>query len=110
MKSIPAFVAFASLALVGAQPVLADPPPPVPATPAMSATPAAKYTLDTPIETLVADPRAKSVIDADFPGLTSHPRFDQFKTMSLTMLSGFAPDKLTPDRLEKVKIELAALN
>ena len=103
MKLIYALVASASLALLGAQPVLADPP-------ATSATPAAKYTLDTPIETLVADPRAKTVLDTDLPGLTSHPQFETFKSMSLTVLSGFAPDKLTPDRLEKVKTELASLN
>ena len=107
MKLIPALVATASLALAGAQPVLADPPSPPPAAPAA---PAAKYTLDTPIERLVADPRAKTVLDTDLPGLTSHPQFATFKSMSLTALSGFAPDKLTPDRLEKVRTELAMLN
>jgi hypothetical protein len=106
MKKLLALAAFASLAAIGAQPVLADPQTPAPA----PTTPAAKYTLDTPIETLVADPRAKSVLDTDLPGLTTHPQFETFKGMSLTALSGFAPDKLTPDRLEKVKVELASLN
>jgi len=104
MKKLLALAAFASLATIGAQPVMADPQTPAPATPAP------KYTLDTPIETLVADPRAKLVLDTDLPGLTSHPQFETFKGMSLTALSGFAPDKLTPDRLEKVKVELASLN
>jgi len=104
MKLIPALVATASLALLVAPPAMADPQTPAPAAPA------AKYTLDTPIETLVADPRAKSVLDSDLPGLTSHPQFETFKSMSLAALSGFAPDKLTPDRLAKVKTELASLN
>jgi hypothetical protein len=104
MKKLLALAAFASLATIGAQPVMADPQTPAPATPAP------KYTLDTPIETLVADPRAKLVLDTDLPGLTTHPQFETFKGMSLIALSGFAPDKLTPDRLEKVKVELASLN
>lgn len=104
MKLIPALVVAASLVLLEAQPVLADSQTPTPTAPAT------KYSLDTPIETLVADPRAKTVLDADLPGLTSHPQFETFKSMSLTALSGFAPDKLTPDRLEKVKTELASLN
>ncbi|KUR76005.1 hypothetical protein [Novosphingobium sp. FSW06-99] len=106
MKSISALVAAVSLMLIGVQPVLADPPMP----PAAPVAPAAKFTLDTPIETLVADPRAKTVLDTNLPGLTTHPQFDQFKSMSLTALSGFAPDKLTPDKLDKVKTELASLN
>lgn len=104
MKLIPALVAAASLVLLTAPPALADTQA---AAPAASA---AKYSLDTPIETLVADPRAKTVLDTDLPGLTSHPQFETFKSMSLTALSGFAPDKLTPDRLAKVKTELASLN
>lgn len=104
MKSIPALAAFATLALIGAQPVLANPQTPAPATTAP------KYSLDTPIETLVADARAKSVIETDLPGLTSHPQFEQFKSMNLTTLSTFAPDKLTPERLAKVKTDLAAIN
>ena len=103
MKTISALVAAAAFALVGAQPVLADTAP--------SATaPVAKYSLDTPIETLVADTRAKAVIDADLPDLTSHPQYEQFKGMSLTVLAGFAPDKLTPEVLGKVKDDLAKLN
>ena len=105
MKTTPALVTLAALALIGAQPVLADPQPVTPA----AVTPAVKYTLDTPIETLVADARAKAVLDSDLPDLTNHPQYDQFKSMSLTVLSSFAPDKLTPDRLGKVKTDLAKL-
>ena len=95
-----------ALALMAAQPALADTPvaPPAPAAPA------AKFNLDTPIEALVADARTRAVLESDLPGLTSHPQFDMFKTMSLTTLAPFAPDKLTPDRLDKVKADLAKLN
>lgn len=91
----------ALLAVATAGPALAQPAP----------APAAQtaFNLDTPIETLVADTRARAVLDADLPGLTAHPQYDQFKTMSLTMLAPFAPDKLTDERLGKVKTDLAAL-
>lgn len=83
-------------------PALADPAPTAPA--AQTA-----FNLDTPIETLVADARARAILDADLPGLTAHPQYDQFKGMSLTMLAPFSPDKLTDERLGKVKADLAAL-
>jgi hypothetical protein len=93
----------AALAVLGlATPALADPA-------TTAAAPAAKFTLDTPIETLMADSGAKAVVDADLPGLTNHPQYEQFKGMSLTVLSSFAPDKLTPERLAKVKDDLAKL-
>jgi hypothetical protein len=106
MKTIPALVSLAAVALIGAQPVLANPQP---ATTAPT-TPATRYTLDTPIETLVADTRAKAVLDADLPSLTSNPKYETFKGMSLTVLASFAPDKLTPDRLDKVRADLAKID
>jgi len=102
MKTIPALVSLAALSLIGAGPALADPQPAATAQ-------AAKFTLDTPIEALVADPRAKAVLDTDLPSLTSNPQYDQFKGMSLTVLASFAPDKLTPERLDKVKADLARI-
>lgn len=88
-----------ALSALPAAPALADPAP------------AAQtgFNLDTPIETLVADTRARAILDADLPGLTAHEQYDQFKTMSLTQLAPFAPDKLTDERLGKVKADLAAL-
>lgn len=70
---------------------------------------AAKFTLDTPVETIVADPAAKAVLDADLPGLTTHESYEMFKSMGLRQLAGFAPDKLTPEVLAKVEADLAAI-
>lgn len=70
---------------------------------------AAKFTLDTPIETLVADEKAKTVIEANFPGISTHASYDMFKAMSLTQLGGMAPDQVTPEKLAKTKTELAAI-
>lgn len=107
----------AALLTLIAAPALAQTTPapaPVPAAPAEAApaAPAAAATrlnLDTPIETVVADAEGKKVLDTDLPGLTTNDKYDMFKSMSLNQVAGFAPDKLTPERLAKVATDLAAI-
>jgi hypothetical protein len=70
---------------------------------------AAKFTLDTPIETIVADPAGKAVIDKDLPGTTTHPMYEQFKGMSLNQVAPMAPDKLTAEALSKVAGDLSTI-
>jgi hypothetical protein len=79
-------------------------PAPAPAAPA-----AAKFNLDTPIEGLVADPRAKAVLDADLPGIATHPSYDMFKGMSLRAVQPMSNGKLTDEMLKKVETDLAAI-
>jgi len=106
----------AALLTLIAAPALAQTTPgpaPAPAAPA-TATPAApaaatRLNLDTPIETVVADAEGKKVLDADLPGLTTNDKYDMFKSMSLNQVAGFAPDKLTPERLAKVASDLALI-
>ena len=106
----------AALLTLIAAPALAQTTPapaPAPAAPAEAApaAPAAatRLNLDTPIETVVADADGKKVLDADLPGLTTNDKYDMFKSMSLNQVAGFAPDKLTPERLAKVATDLAAI-
>jgi len=70
---------------------------------------AAKFNLDTPIETIAADAKAKAALDAAVPGLTTHESYEMFKGMSLTQLSAFAGDKLTPEMLARARTALAAV-
>jgi len=81
-------------------------PAPAPAAPAAAA-PAGQFNLDTPVEQIVANPAAKAVLDADLPGVSTHEAYEQFKSMSLHQLLGFAPDKLTNDLLAKVETDLS---
>ncbi|UYY76506.1 hypothetical protein [Sphingomonas sp. R1] len=76
---------------------------------APAAASAAKFSLDTPIESLIADEKAKAVLDADIPGLSSHPALDQFKAMSLRAVQPFSNGALTDDMLKKVETDLAAI-
>jgi hypothetical protein len=81
---------------------------PAPAAAPTAAT-TARFSLDTPVETLMADPAAKAVVEAGVPGIASHASYDMFKTMTLNQLAPMAPDKLTPEVLAKIQTGLAAV-
>jgi hypothetical protein len=67
-------------------------------------------TIDTPIETLVATPSAKAVLDADIPGLTEHPMYNQFKRENLRALAAKFGGAISDKDLAKVQTDLAALS
>jgi hypothetical protein len=69
----------------------------------------ARFTVDTSIEALAADPAAKTALDANFPGITAHPMYDQFKSMSLKALQPMAADKISDEALAKLSADLAAI-
>lgn len=100
-------LAATAAALCAAAPALAQTSTP----PAASTTtaPAGALTLDSPVEALVANPAAKAVLDAELPGVTSHPQYEQFKTMSLRQLQPLAPDQLPQAQLDKIAAGLAKI-
>jgi hypothetical protein len=71
--------------------------------------PAAAFTIDSPIETLVADARAKAVLDKHLPGIDQHPAYDQFKALSLKTLAPFSQGLITEDMLTKISTDLAEI-
>ncbi len=95
----------AAACLVSAPAFAQDAPAPAPA-----ATPAAaKFNLDTPIEVLAADEKAKAVLMADLPDLLPHPSYEQFKEMSLRQVQPYSQGALTDALLAKVEADLAAI-
>lgn len=77
---------------------------------AQQTAPAAKFNLDTPIETLVADPKAKAVLDTDLGmDVTQHPAYDQFKGASLHQVAPQSGGMLTDELLKKIETDLAAI-
>ncbi|WP_423605792.1 hypothetical protein [Sphingomonas sp. MS122] len=98
---------FAALAAVTLAPVAAAQTAPAPAPAAPAAAAAAKFNLDTPIQDIVADAKAKAALEANLPGITTHESYEMFKGMSLNQLSGYAADKLTPEVLAKTAKALA---
>jgi glucose/arabinose dehydrogenase len=82
---------------------------PAPATPAAPAAPVA-LSLDTPVEALMADPRAKAVLDARLPLLATHPAYSMIKAMSLRQIQPISQGALTVEMLEAVGADLAAIH
>lgn len=100
-----------ALSVLAAGPLFAQtmPAPAPAAAPAPAPATAPKYTLDTPIETIAADPAGKAVLDADMPGLTTHASYDMFKSMSLTQLAPMSQGKITEAGLARAAADLAAI-
>jgi hypothetical protein len=104
----PVFALMVAIAASGGGVVLAQSAPPLPPSPAEPTT-AQALGLDTPIETLVATPAAKAVLDADIPGLTDHPMYGQFKRETLRSLAPKFGGAISDGDLAKVQAHLAAL-
>jgi hypothetical protein len=92
-------------ALTLASPLAAQNAAPTPAAPAA----AVKFTVDTPIETIAADPAGKAALDAAMPGITTHAMYEQFKAMSLKQLQPMSGGKITDEGLAKTNEALAAV-
>jgi hypothetical protein len=105
MKTLFVLVSIAIATPVFAQTMPAPAPSPAPAAPAA----ATKLNLDTPIETIVANPAGKAVLDKDLPGLTTHAMYDSFKSMSLKALQPMSNGALTDAQLTQVQTDLAAI-
>lgn len=69
----------------------------------------ATFTLNTPIETLMADENAKAVVLATLPGLDEHPAYGQFKGMSLKEVQPWSQGMITDEALAEIEAALAEL-
>lgn len=76
---------------------------------AATTTTAAAFTVDTPIEALMADERAKAVVVKHLAGIDQHPAYEQFKALSLKSLAPFSQGLITEDVLAKIAADLAAI-
>ncbi len=102
MKITPLVAAALSLAALTA-PALADDTAP-------GAVPmAAAFTIDTPVEVLMADERAKAVVKTHLPAIDEHPAYNDFKMMSLKMLQPLSQGMITDEMLAKIAADLAVI-
>ncbi|MGH6965617.1 MAG: hypothetical protein ACREE0_14145 [Phenylobacterium sp.] len=98
------FAAAAALSVLAAAPAFAQAPAaPAPAAPAAAG---ALSVENTPIETIVANPAGKAVLDKDLPGLTTHEAYDQFKAMTLAQVAPMSQGAITPEALKTVQADL----
>ncbi|MDO8900097.1 MAG: hypothetical protein Q7V15_01950 [Phenylobacterium sp.] len=61
----------------------------------------------TPVADLVADEKAKAVLEKHIPGISTHPSYDMFKGMTLVELKPYSEGMITDDTLAAIKSELA---
>jgi hypothetical protein len=110
MSKLILAAAAALLLTAGAAGAQSPTPAPMAMAPGATMAPAAGgLSLDTPIEQIVANPAGKAVLDKDIPGLTTHPAYDQFKSMSLKEVQPMSQGALTDPMLAKAGTDLAAL-
>ncbi len=68
------------------------------------------FTLDTPVDHIVADPRGKAVLDRDVPGLMADKHYPLFEDMSLSEIAMFSHGRLTKSKLDLVKSDLIEIS
>ena len=84
-------------------------PEPASATPPPASATRAHFSLDTPIAELIADPRAKAVLDKDMPGLSDDENLSKFQALSLRRLAPLSGGQMSAELMNKVAYDLAAL-
>lgn len=75
----------------------------------VAATPGPTFSLDTPVDHIVADPRGKVILDRDVPGLTASRSYFLFEEMSLSQIAAVSGGRLTKDTLDVVQADLSQL-
>lgn len=101
MKMLHAPVLAAALALA---PVLA-----LTASPVLAEDAAAKLSIDSSIEALMANEATKAVVIKHLGPLNQHPFYDQFKAMTLPQVQPMSSGAITAETIEKIKADLAAI-
>lgn len=61
----------------------------------------------TPVAELMANEKAKAVLEKHIPGIGAHPSYDMFKGMTLVELKPYSEGQITDDTLAAIKSELA---
>ncbi len=77
--------------------------------PAPAPAPAAAFSIDTPIEALMADERAKAVLTKHLGPVDQHPAYPDFKALSLKTLAPFSQGLITEEMLTKIAADLAEI-
>ncbi len=71
--------------------------------------PKAAFTVDTPIEALLADAKAAAVLEKHLPGIAAHPAYEQIKGMSLVQVQPWSQGLITDETIAKVKEDLSKI-
>lgn len=110
-EDVPAQSDAAKAAATFALDLPADPDTAAPAAEPVAATAPGepRFTADTPIEQIIADPRARAVLDRDIEDLSKDRNLPKFRKLSLRMLAKASGGQLTPELLAKADADLRAI-
>jgi hypothetical protein len=72
--------------------------------------PPPKFTLDTPVERIAADPGGHDVLHRDLPGLMTSPSYIMIEDMSLSQIASISSGRITQSKLNVLQADLAALS
>jgi hypothetical protein len=97
----PVFVAITLLALVQSAPAQS---------PAAVTALTSGYTLDTPLETIAADPAGSAILNKYIPGLLTDPSYEIIKSMTLKTIARLSGGELTDQMLAHTEADLKALS
>jgi hypothetical protein len=66
-------------------------------------------TTTTLLSDIWANPEAKAAFTKVFPEVAANPQLEQGMGMTLTEISGYAPDQMTPEKLKELDAEFAKI-
>lgn len=67
------------------------------------------FSIESKVGELLDNPATKAVLDKHLPELATNPQVAMARNFSLKMVAGFSGGKITPEILEAVNTDLAAI-
>jgi hypothetical protein len=67
------------------------------------------FTADSTLKQILADPKAKAVLEKHAPGFSNHPLLGMAMGMSLKQISGFPQAGIAADKFKAIVDDLAKL-
>jgi len=67
------------------------------------------FTGDSTINDILANEKAKAIVEKHVPGFTSHPQLGMIKSMSLKAVAGIPQANISPDKLAAIIEDLSKI-
>jgi len=66
-------------------------------------------TIDSKIGELLADPKAKAILEKHLPGISTNPQMAMAKGMTLKVIAPMSKGTITPDKIKAIEADLKKL-
>jgi hypothetical protein len=66
-------------------------------------------TIDSKIGDLLADPKAKAILEKHLPGISTNPQMAMAKGMTLKVIAPMSKGTITPDKIKAIEADLKKL-